>query len=94
MQPDAPLHPDTIACGILTLTDAAAPGRSVTPEEVARHLAPGGWRPLLGPVKEAARQLARAGRIEILRKGRPLAPAQEARGVIRLRARQTSPGRP
>ena len=42
------------------------------------------WRGSLSPVRLAAFRLAKAGRIEILRKGRPV-PPEEARGVIRLR---------
>lgn len=62
----------------------AAPGtRSITPEDAARAL-DADWRPLLGPVRRAALRLARAGRVEILHKGRPV-PPEEVRGVIRLR---------
>jgi hypothetical protein len=38
----------------------------------------------MGPVRQAAIRLAQAGRIEILRKGKPVDPAG-VRGVIRLR---------
>jgi hypothetical protein len=61
---------------------------SICPSEVARALAggeDGPWRPLMGPVRRAAASLARAGRIEILRKGKRVAP-EAMRGVIRLRA--------
>jgi Protein of unknown function (DUF3253) len=58
---------------------------SICPSEAARALDPE-WRRLLGPVRKAAIRLARAGRIDILRKGRPVAP-EEVRGVIRLRLR-------
>jgi hypothetical protein len=37
------------------------------------------------PVRHAAQALARDGRIEILRKGQPVDPNAEIRGVIRLR---------
>jgi hypothetical protein len=39
----------------------------------------------MGPVRRAAAELARAGRVEILRKGKPV-PPEAMRGVIRLRA--------
>ena len=45
----------------------------------------GPWRSLMGPVRRAAFELARAGRVEVLRKGKPV-PPEAARGVIRLRA--------
>ena len=78
-----------IAEEILRQTAARGPGASICPSEVARALAGGGldgpWRPLLGPVRQAAIALARTGRVEILRKGKPV-PPEGVRGVIRLRA--------
>ena len=61
------------------------PGKSICPSEVARALRPEAWQPLMGPVRQAAVALAREGRLEVLRKGRPAA-LEELRGVIRLRA--------
>jgi len=43
------------------------------------------WRPLMEPVREAARRLAARGRIEVVQGGRPVDPAT-AHGPIRLRA--------
>jgi hypothetical protein len=83
----APPDDAAIRLEILRQTAALGAGRSVCPSEVAQALAggeEGPWRPLLGPVRRAAVGLARAGRIEILRKGKPV-PPEEARGVIRLR---------
>lgn len=45
----------------------------------------------MGPVRHRAVQLAREGRIEILRKGRAIAP-EAVRGVIRLRVRPAGRG--
>lgn len=77
-----------IADEILRQTAACAPGGSISPNDVARALAPGEdeWRRLLGQVRAAAIRLAREGRIEVLRKGKPVDPEAEIRGVIRLRA--------
>jgi hypothetical protein len=77
---------DAIAAEILRLTAARGPDKSICPSEVARALAPDAWRPLLGAVRAEALRLAAAGRIEILRKGRPV-PPEAVRGVIRLRTR-------
>lgn len=76
---------DAIEDEILRQT-AARPTGSVTPEEVARGVDADTWRTLLPAVKQAAVRLLRAGRIDVLRKGKPVAEA-EIRGVIRFRAR-------
>lgn len=78
---------DAIAAEILRQAGAAGATKSICPSEVARALAPdeAEWRRLLGPVRAAARRLAREGRIEVLRKGKPVNPAEEVRGVVRLR---------
>jgi hypothetical protein len=82
-----------IEAAILRLVQDCAPGRSIDPGAVARALDPD-WHSLLAAVRRAAIGLAQAGRIEILRKGRPVDPAQ-ARGVIRLRlASPVPPGTP
>ena len=78
--------PEAIAAEILRQTGARGPGKSICPSEVARALAPDAWRPLLGAVRAEALRLAEAGRIDILRKGRPV-PPEAVRGVIRLRTR-------
>ncbi len=78
-----------IEAAILALVEARGPTKSVCPSEAARALAPA-WQPLMGPVRRVAVQLARAGRIHILRKGKPVDPA-EVRGVIRLRLREGPP---
>ena len=75
---------------ILRLTAECGPGKSVSPMDVAHALEPGegegeAWRAKLSAVRRAAVRLAVAGRIEMLRKGKPVDP-ETARGVIRLRA--------
>ena len=44
---------------------------------------PDGWGPLMQPVRRAAVRLMKAGRIVILRKGRPVDP-DDFKGVYRL----------
>jgi DNA-binding GntR family transcriptional regulator len=84
-------RPDTpaIATEILRQAASCRPGSSISPSDVAQALAPGedAWRPLLGPVREAAFALARQGTLEILRKGKPVPPPgpEGVRGVIRMR---------
>jgi hypothetical protein len=57
---------------------------SICPSEVARGLSPENWRPLMGAVRAEAARLSAGGQIEILRKGKPIAP-EAMHGVIRLR---------
>lgn len=82
--------PQEAEAAILELCEARGPAHSICPSEAARRLASGDeWRRHLGLVRAAAASLARAGRIDILRKGKPVAP-EAMRGVIRLR--QKPPG--
>lgn len=99
---DARQHPartedsDPLAGEILRLVAARGPGKSVCPSEVARSFAearrgpkdpPDLWRRYLPGVRQQAKNLARQGRIRILRKGRPVDPNVPVKGVIRLAAR-------
>lgn len=77
---------DPIEDLILALTDARGGSKSICPSEVARALQPEGWQSLMTPVRQAAIRLSVAGRIDILRKGKPVAP-DAVHGVIRLRTR-------
>lgn len=73
---------------ILSLCAARGEEKSICPSEVARALAGNDekqWRLLMHPIREAALALARKGRIAVLRKGRPVDPAEMPKGVIRLR---------
>ena len=69
---------------ILTLTEARGPGKSICPTEAARAVRPEDWNRLMTETRRVAIQMAESGEIEILRKGKPVAP-DEVRGVIRLR---------
>jgi hypothetical protein len=71
--------------------EALGTEKSASPIDVARAFAQGdpdpeAWRRHLTAVRRAAVRLCEAGRIEILRKGKPVPPA-DMRGVIRLRLR-------
>lgn len=80
----------TIEAELLRLAAARGSAGSIDPAEVAHAVTPGpgeGWRSQLGAVRRAAIRLAQAGHIDILRKGRAVDPAQDIRGVIRLRIR-------
>ena len=71
---------------ILRIAAERGEEKSFCPSEVARALSED-WRPLLTHVRAAARRLAEAGQIDILRHGKPIEPAA-MKGVIRLRLKQ------
>jgi hypothetical protein len=74
-----------IETAIFDLLNAkVAPGKSISPEEVARAADPESWRRTLGHVRAVARGLARQGRLVILRHNKPADP-DDFKGVYRLR---------
>ena len=84
---------DPIAQNIIELLAAAEPNKSISPEDVARAVAEGRrrpkdppdlWRRYLPAVKQQALFLARAGKLIVIRKGKPV-DAQTAKGVIRYK---------
>ena len=88
---------------ILDLARSRGAAKSICPSEAARALAAQAgveagvetWQSFMKPVRRAAIRLARAGEIEILRKGKPVAlpaPTDDVRGVIRLRIAAKSQG--
>ena len=84
---------DPLAQAILDLLAARGPGKSICPSEAARAYAAGRarpsdppdlWRRYLPAARQQALHLARQGRIDILRKGKPVDPHAPVKGVIRL----------
>jgi hypothetical protein len=89
---DPHLSPQSaVEAAILALTEARGATSSIDPQDVARALASDAWATVLPEVRRAAARLAAAGRIVILRKGKPI-DAAEMRGVIRLRIRTDADG--
>lgn len=95
-EPTAQAHSrtDPVAAAVLAQLVAAKPGGSVSPEDVARAIAeerrkvgdpPDFWRRYLLAVKQQAIHLARAGDIQVLRKGKCVEDPARARGVVRYR---------
>lgn len=85
---------DPIAAAILSQLAFGKPGNSVAPEAVARAVAeakrtpkdpPDLWRKYLSAVKQQAIHLARAGQIELVRKGKPVDDPAHVKGVVRYR---------
>ena len=70
---------------IRELLERRGPGRTICPSDAARALGgDGGFRPLMEPVRAAARAMVARGELEITQSGRAVDPAR-ARGAIRLR---------
>ncbi|MEN9799013.1 MAG: hypothetical protein RL653_2709 [Pseudomonadota bacterium] len=77
---------DGLEAAILGLLAARARGSTLCPSEVARAQGGEDWRALMEPVREAARRLVAAGRLDITQGGRAVDPST-AKGPIRLRLR-------
>jgi hypothetical protein len=75
---------EPIEAAIFELLAAVAPGKSISPEEVAKAVDPEGWRRQLSRVRGVAVGLARAGRLVITRHGKPADP-DDFKGVWRMR---------
>ncbi|MCW2831787.1 MAG: hypothetical protein JWP31_2479 [Aeromicrobium sp.] len=69
---------------ILVMLGSRADTSTICPSEVAREVRPDDWRPLMEPVREAARRLVEQGRVEITQHGVAVDPAA-VRGPIRIR---------
>jgi hypothetical protein len=86
MSPGPRPDPAELSSTILALAEARGAGKTIGPMDVARALGgdhPDDWGPLMGPIRHAAVQLMKEGRIVILRKGRPVDP-DDFRGLYRL----------
>lgn len=69
---------------ILDLLAKTPPGKSISPEDVAKSLDAEAWHRALPRVKEAAKGMARAGALVILRHNKPADP-DTFKGVWRMR---------
>lgn len=77
------MNDDTVDTAILTLVKARGAGKSISPADVAQSLDLENWRGRLAAVKASAARLAQAGEVDILRKGKPVDPAN-FKGVYRI----------
>ncbi|MBC7284000.1 DUF3253 domain-containing protein [Hoeflea sp.] len=81
----APL-PASLRAAILELLNASGQGKSISPFDAARALVGSDekqWSRLMKPLRAVAVEMAKAGEIEIRRKGKIVDPA-DFRGVYRL----------
>jgi hypothetical protein len=72
---------------ILSLARERAPDKSICPSDAARAVGGEQWREQMEAARDVARDLARAGHVEILQRGEVIDPDAEWRGPIRIRAR-------
>lgn len=68
---------------ILELVSLRGVGKTICPTEAAQAVSPEHWRKLLVDVRAEAVRLAKAGEINIYRKGKPVDP-DTFKGVYRL----------
>ena len=69
---------------IMAMLDGRARSSSICPSEVARDVSADDWRPLVEPVRRAARRLVDRGEVEITQGGSVVDPST-AKGPIRIR---------
>ncbi|ABY31389.1 DUF3253 domain-containing protein [Methylorubrum extorquens] len=72
---------------MLRLVSERGADKTCCPSEIARALGgphPDGWSSLMQPVRRVAVRLTKAGRVQILRKGKPVEDPDDFRGIYRL----------
>ncbi|MBP2158631.1 MULTISPECIES: DUF3253 domain-containing protein [Asticcacaulis] len=69
---------------LLDLLSQVREGESISPNQVAKALDAENWQRELPKVKAVAVGLARQGRLEFVRKGKPVSP-DGLKGIYRLR---------
>jgi hypothetical protein len=70
--------------GILAALSSRSIKATLCPSEVARRMDPQHWRALMPLVREAARSLAREGRVVVSQRGVALSPESIWRGPVRI----------
>jgi hypothetical protein len=70
---------------IRDLLSARSPSSSICPSDVARAVKPDDWRPLMEPVRAAARAMMAEGEVQITQGGEVVADPDDVRGPIRIR---------
>lgn len=72
---------------ILDLARERGPSKSICPSDAARAVGGENWRDLMDDARDAARELARDGKVVITQGDDVLDPDATWRGPIRIRAR-------
>ncbi len=82
--PETPAIHDRLVATILTLCRHRGPQRSICPSDAARVVGGEDWRDQMVTARAAAAELARAGEVRILARGRELDPSGTFRGPVRI----------
>jgi len=77
------MNDETVENAILSLVERRGAGKSICPTDAARALDAENWRARLNAVRNGAIRLALAGKVDILRKGKPVDPT-DFKGVYRI----------
>ncbi|WP_286275939.1 DUF3253 domain-containing protein [Mycobacterium antarcticum] len=67
------------------MTRERGPSKTICPSDAARAVGGQDWRGLMDDARDVARELAKAGDVEITQKGNALDPDAAWRGPIRIR---------
>ena len=76
---------------LLALLSQVRDGESISPNDVAKTLDAENWQRELPKVRGVIIGLARQGRVEVLRKGKPVSP-DGLKGVYRVRLKKDGSG--
>ena len=76
---------ERLRTAILDLARQRGPEKTICPSDAARAVGGAEWRDLMDDARDAARELARDGAVEITQKGEVLGPDADWRGPIRIR---------
>jgi hypothetical protein len=74
-----------LAAAVRALARHRAPEGTTCPSDAARAVGGESWRDLMDLTREVARDLARAGEVEITQRGEVLDPDESWRGPVRIR---------
>lgn len=77
---------ERVGAALRTLARHRAPDGTTCPSDAARAVGGEGWRDLMDLTRDVARDLARAGEVEITQKGTALDPDEAWKGPVRVRA--------
>jgi hypothetical protein len=82
---------ERLGAAIRALAVHRGPGSSTCPSDAARAIGGETWRDLMDDARDIARDLARAGAVEITQRGAVLDPDAPWRGPIRVRTTDPRP---